>query len=181
MHIHDYGGDNLSIAFHPPIWVIFFRFRPDFRIHMSADDGNGDRCALFNGYALDCHVVWSHTIHPVNVHCHIDDLVHDCSVSIANAMEILQSCIKPSTLSLKNGKSIFVQNIRMLIQVELRCVSRGQIENISPLIQVMAWRREDDKSLPEQTLTHFTDTYCICTSWPHWVITVQHQYICYYG
>ena len=27
---------------------------------------------------------------------HIDGLVQDCSISIANALEILQSCIKPS-------------------------------------------------------------------------------------
>ena len=27
---------------------------------------------------------------------HIDDLVRDCSISIANALEILQSCTKPS-------------------------------------------------------------------------------------
>ena len=25
----------------------------------------------------------------------IDELLHDCSISIANAMEMLQSCIKP--------------------------------------------------------------------------------------
>ena len=28
---------------------------------------------------------------------HIDVLVQDCSNSIANALELLQSCIKPST------------------------------------------------------------------------------------
>ena len=27
---------------------------------------------------------------------HFDGLVQDCSISIANALEILQSCIKPS-------------------------------------------------------------------------------------
>ena len=27
---------------------------------------------------------------------YIDDLVHDCSYSIANALELLQSCTKPS-------------------------------------------------------------------------------------
>ena len=28
---------------------------------------------------------------------HTDDLVQDCSNSIANALELLQSCAKPST------------------------------------------------------------------------------------
>ena len=30
-------------------------------------------------------------------HSHVDGFVQDCSISIANALEILQSCIKPST------------------------------------------------------------------------------------
>ena len=38
---------------------------------------------------------------------YIDDLVQDCSSSIANALEILQSCTKPPILSsyLHNGIS----------------------------------------------------------------------------
>ena len=35
--------------------------------------------------------------HPTDFKVNIDDLVQDCSVSIANALEILQSCAKPST------------------------------------------------------------------------------------
>ena len=31
---------------------------------------------------------------------HINVLVHDCNNSIANALELLQSCTKPSTYSL---------------------------------------------------------------------------------
>ena len=34
--------------------------------------------------------------HILNHHHLIDGLVQDCSISIANALEILQSCIKPS-------------------------------------------------------------------------------------
>ena len=36
-------------------------------------------------------------IHDSGVY-HIDDLVQDYSISIANALEILQSCTKPSIL-----------------------------------------------------------------------------------
>ena len=31
------------------------------------------------------------------IHCYLDGLVQDCSISIANTLEILQSCTKPST------------------------------------------------------------------------------------
>ena len=33
---------------------------------------------------------------PGGCRCHIDGLVQDCSISIANALELLQSCTKPS-------------------------------------------------------------------------------------
>ena len=35
------------------------------------------------------------------IHLHIDGLVQDCSNYIANALELLQSCTKPSTWSLR--------------------------------------------------------------------------------
>ena len=34
---------------------------------------------------------------------HIDGFVQDCSISIANTLEILQSCIKPSIYDLKEN------------------------------------------------------------------------------
>ena len=37
--------------------------------------------------------------HGVQFTIHIDDLVQDCSISIANVLEILQSCTKPSTFA----------------------------------------------------------------------------------
>ena len=36
----------------------------------------------------------------------IDGLVQDCSNSIANALELLQSCTKPSMYALVNGKPL---------------------------------------------------------------------------
>ena len=36
---------------------------------------------------------------------HIDDLVQDCSNSIANALELLQSCTKPSIKPKENDLS----------------------------------------------------------------------------
>ena len=38
----------------------------------------------------------SNSNHERNAERHVDGLVQDCSNSIANAMELLQSCTKPS-------------------------------------------------------------------------------------
>ena len=47
----------------------------------------------------------------------------------------------------------------ILIQISLKFVSKGPIDNKTALVQVMAWRRIGDKSLPEPMLTQFTDAY----------------------
>ena len=39
---------------------------------------------------------YSHTVYIMTVSIYIDGLVQDCSSSIANALELLQSCTKPS-------------------------------------------------------------------------------------
>ena len=57
-------------------------------------------------------------------------------------------------------KCIFLnENIRMLIQISLKFVPKGPIDNKSALVQVMAWRRTGDKPLPETMMTQFTDAY----------------------
>ena len=45
------------------------------------------------------------------------------------------------------------------IQISLKLVPKGPIDNKSALVQVMAWQRKGDKPLPEPLLTHFTDAY----------------------
>ena len=45
------------------------------------------------------------------------------------------------------------------IQISLKFVPKGQIDNKSALVQVMAWRQTGDKPLPEPMLTQFTDAY----------------------
>ena len=53
----------------------------------------------------------------------------------------------------------FNQNIRISIQILLKCVPLSLIDNTSALVQVMAWRRVDDNPLPEAMMTQFTDAY----------------------
>ena len=60
------------------------------------------------------------------------------------------------------------ENVRISIKISLNFVPKGSINNIPPLVQIMAWRRPGDKPLPEpmmdSLLTH------ICVTRPRWVI-----------
>ena len=49
--------------------------------------------------------------------------------------------------------------LRILIQISLKCLSDGQIENIQAVVQIMAWRRRRDKPLSEPKLNRSTDVY----------------------
>ena len=55
-------------------------------------------------------------------------------------------------------KCIFMREKNcILIQISLKFVHKGPIDNKSALVQVMAWRRTGDKPLPQPMLTLFTD------------------------
>ena len=58
-------------------------------------------------YILDIRYVFAGNIHQyyTSVHLNIDGFVHDCSTSSALAMELLQSCTKPS-IYLSNEKMV---------------------------------------------------------------------------
>ena len=65
-------------------------------------------------------------------------------------------------------KRIFVnENVRILIEISLKFVPKGPINNIPALFQIMAWRRPGDKPLSEPMIvclpTH------ICVTRPQWV------------
>ena len=65
-------------------------------------------------------------------------------------------------------KCIFLnENAYISIKISLKFVSRGPINNIPALVQIMAWRRPGDKPLSEpmmvSLLTH------ICVTRPQWV------------
>ena len=53
----------------------------------------------------------------------------------------------------------FNENVRISIQISLKFVRYGPIDNESALVQVVAWRRAGDKPLPEPMLTQFVDAY----------------------
>ena len=51
------------------------------------------------------------------------------------------------------------ENVRISIQISLKFVPKGAIDNKSALVQVMACRQISDKPLPEAMMTQFTDAY----------------------
>ena len=65
-------------------------------------------------------------------------------------------------------KCIFLnENVHISIEISLKFVPKGPINNIPPLVQIMAWRRSGEKPLSEpmmaSLLTH------ICVTRPQWV------------
>ena len=53
----------------------------------------------------------------------------------------------------------WMKNVRIFIQILLKIVPKGSIENKSALVQVMAWNWTGDKPLPKPMLTQFSDEY----------------------
>ena len=70
----------------------------------------------------------------------------------------------------------FNENIWISINVLLKFVPRGPINNIPALVQIMAWRRSGDKPLSEPMMVTFL-TY-MCLTRPQWVI--PHHNIAWY-
>ena len=61
-------------------------------------------------------------------------------------------------------------NVWIFIKISLTFLPKSPIDNISVLLQVLAWRRPDDKSLSAPMMVLFTDAYM-----PQWVDVRQHR------
>ena len=73
-------------------------------------------------------------------------------------------------------KRIFLkENVIILIKISLTFVPNGPIDNITALVQIMAWRRPGDKPLSEPMmvclLTH------ICVTRPQWVKLIPTHFV----
>ena len=65
-------------------------------------------------------------------------------------------------------KCIFLnENVCISIQISLKFVPKGPINNITALVQIMATRRPDNKSLSEPMMTRIATHICITQ--PQWV------------
>ena len=49
--------------------------------------------------------------------------------------------------------------MKITIEISLKFVPKGPINNIPALFQIMAWRRTGDKPLSEPMMTQFNDAY----------------------
>ena len=104
---------------------------------------------------------------------HIEKYLYVYSGWFVNALEPLaERCrwimICLTHLTLKNGRRLIDDIFRCIcmyeklcisIRLSLRFVPRDPISNKPVFVQVMAWRRTDDKTLPKLMLTKFTNAY----------------------
>ena len=67
------------------------------------------------------------------------------------------------------------ENVWISINISLKFVPRGPINNIPTLLQVMAWRRPGDKPLSKPMMVRLTTH--ICVTRPQWV----KKWLCYSG
>ena len=53
----------------------------------------------------------------------------------------------------------FNEKDKIPIQISLKLIPRGPIDNKPALIRVMVWHQTGDKPLPEPMMAHFTGAY----------------------
>ena len=53
------------------------------------------------------------------------------------------------------------ENVWILIEISLKFVPKGQINNIPVLVQIMAWRRPGDKPLSESMMVSLLTPICV--------------------
>ena len=57
-------------------------------------------------------------------------------------------------------KRIFLnENVWISIDISLKFIPKGPIDNVPVLVQIMAWHQPDDKPLSEPMMVWFTDAY----------------------
>ena len=112
-----------------------------------------------------CDLRRHHAHYDVTVMCkrHLRDLVGHLFVGGLVFMVELMVC-RFNTLRLwRNGHFVddifkrifFITNVWVLIKMSLKLVSKGPINNIPALVQIMAWRRPGAKPLPEPMMASF--------------------------
>ena len=63
-------------------------------------------------------------------------------------------------------KHIFLnENVWISINISLKFIPKGPIDNIPALVQIMAWRRPGDKPLSEPVMAWFSNAYMRHSAW----------------
>ena len=129
---------------------------------------------------------------PTRVHCNQGQTVHygwSWYMITANGQSCLFNSLRPRWNKCHFADDIFKyiflnENVLSLIEISLKFIPKGPINNTPALVQIMACRRPGDKPLPEPImiilLTH------ICVTRPQWVNSfhpqcarsVHHHWVC---
>ena len=73
-------------------------------------------------------------------------------------------------------KCIFLhENVWISVEISLKFVPKGPINNIPALVQIMAWRRSGDKPLSEPMMVSLSTH--ICVTRPQWVNSHEVQFL----
>ena len=102
--------------------------------------------------------------------------INESSCKFTDGMSIMMDPLFNTLRPEQNGrhfpddifKCIFLNaNVWMLIKISLKFVSKGPINNIPALVQIMAWRRPGDKPLSGPMMVRLPTH--ICVTRPQWV------------
>ena len=127
-------------------------------------------------------IIWSYCLHwyqfeisHLSVHAMI---ISTFTVKLTSDRVLLFNSLRPR----QNGRNfaddtfnrIFVnENVRISVEISLKFVPKGPINDIPALIQIMAWRRPGDNSLSEPVMvslpTHICVNRHIYITRPQWV------------
>ena len=72
-------------------------------------------------------------------------------------------------------KRIFLnENVSISMEISLKFIPKGPVNNIPALVQIMAWRRPGDKPLSEPKMVRLPTRICITR--PQWVNSFWHNF-----
>ena len=119
-------------------------------------------------------VAYSTPIHYLNQFCLLDWSDYSSVGYLAQLITLINR-LRPR----QNGhhfpddifKWIFLnENVSISMDISLKFVSNGPINNIPSLVQIMAWRRPGDKPLSEPMMVSSPTHICvtICVTQPQW-------------
>ena len=92
----------------------------------------------------------------IHLACVLQNGCHFLHVSVTHLPLDKMAAISQTTTS---SAFSLIQICDFFIQISLKFVPKGLIENRTALVQVMAWRRAGDRPLLKPMLTQFTDAY----------------------
>ena len=112
--------------------------------------------------------LWSQSWCQLCIHWVVHNHVPSLQTAQLNAINTLRPRQNGRRFADDTFKRIFLnENIRVSIEISLKFVPKGPINNIPALVQIMAWRRSGDKPLFESMMVSLLTHTCVTR--PQWV------------